>query len=314
MLRQWIDEPRPMGLPPEAENVVILLFAEQTNRSFFLHGGPFDAALNQLPDALELREQRLPPPEQWQVAVARAGRIFGAEPLSLLNGSNVAKLATEVKEKAQQSRSACQSYCQRLRERCQALGIDPLAADRWNTATATLALVERVHDVALDEVVNALATAEVATTETAMGACWSHVAELSGRLDTTNWEIFEAVSRLTDERQVVADEIGEQMRQALTSDEHVEALGTALKAAQSRAVRVLSQSPERSRDQAPDPTPAQAGELSQSGPHIVAQGVKQHLDLETAKALLAELERERQDGQEIRLHMSWVIEAHGAES
>jgi hypothetical protein len=54
--------------------------------------------------------------------------------------------------------------------------------------------------------------------------------------------------------------------------------------------------------------------LSQSGPHIVAQGVKQHLDLETAKALLAELERERQDGQEIRLHMSWVIEAHGAES
>ncbi|MDH3603657.1 MAG: hypothetical protein OEU26_28945 [Candidatus Tectomicrobia bacterium] len=310
-LRQWIDEPKPMGLPPEAENAVILLFAEQTNRSFFLHGGPFDASLTQLPDALELREQTLPEPEQWQVAVARAGLIFGAEPLPLLNASNVTKLATEVKEKAQQSRSACQSYCQRLRERCQALGIDPANADRWQTATATLAMVERLQDVELDEVVNALATADVATTETAMGACWRNVSELSGRLDATDWEIFEAVARLTDERKVVADEIGEQIRQALMSDEHVDALGTALKAAQSRAVRVLSQSTDRSREKEPG---AKLGESSQSGTHIVAQGVKQHLDLEAAKALLAELERERQDGQEIRLTLSWVIEDRGDES
>jgi hypothetical protein len=224
----------------------------------------------------------------------------------------VAKLAIEVKANAQQSRSACQSYGQRLRERCHALDIDPTAADRWKTATATLAMVERVHDVGLDEVVPALATAEVATTETAMGACWRNVSELSGQLDTTNWEIFEAVARLTDARKVVADEIGAQIRQALTSDEHVVPLGTALKAAQSRAVRVLSQSPDGSRDQEPKPKPSRG--LFPSGPHIVAQGEKQHLNLEAAKALLAELERKRQDGQEIRLTMSWVIEDHGAES
>ena len=38
---------------------MILLFAEQTNRSFFLHGAPFDATLTNLPDRLELREQKL---------------------------------------------------------------------------------------------------------------------------------------------------------------------------------------------------------------------------------------------------------------
>jgi hypothetical protein len=54
--------------------------------------------------------------------------------------------------------------------------------------------------------------------------------------------------------------------------------------------------------------------LFPSGPHIVAQGEKQHLDLEAAKALLAELERKRQGSQEIHLTMSWVIEDRGAES
>lgn len=49
-LRTWIDEPKPMGLPREAENLVILTFAEQTKRSFFLHGAPFEATLTNLPD------------------------------------------------------------------------------------------------------------------------------------------------------------------------------------------------------------------------------------------------------------------------
>ncbi len=33
-LRKWIDQPRPMGLPKEAQNLVILTYAEQTNRTF----------------------------------------------------------------------------------------------------------------------------------------------------------------------------------------------------------------------------------------------------------------------------------------
>jgi hypothetical protein len=38
-LRQWLDEPSSMGLPREVANLVILLFAEQTNHTFFQHGG-----------------------------------------------------------------------------------------------------------------------------------------------------------------------------------------------------------------------------------------------------------------------------------
>src|SRR5262249_47492006 len=44
-LRRWIDDPRPMGLPKEAANLVILTFAEQTNRTFYEHGGPQEGSL-----------------------------------------------------------------------------------------------------------------------------------------------------------------------------------------------------------------------------------------------------------------------------
>ncbi len=49
-LRKWIDDPKPMGLPKEAEHLVILIYALQTNQTFFIHEGPFpQAALGNLP-------------------------------------------------------------------------------------------------------------------------------------------------------------------------------------------------------------------------------------------------------------------------
>jgi len=66
-LRKWINEPRCMGLPQECENLIILVFAAQTNRSFFQHAVPMDANLNKLPDDYELREQQLPPETSWLI-------------------------------------------------------------------------------------------------------------------------------------------------------------------------------------------------------------------------------------------------------
>src|SRR5215510_14326881 len=93
-----------------------LLFSEQTNRSFFLHGAPCDATLTNLPDRLELREQKLPNAAQWAIAVGRAGSIFGVAASPLLKSSNVMALATDVKQKVTGARRACQTYCQRLQD------------------------------------------------------------------------------------------------------------------------------------------------------------------------------------------------------
>jgi hypothetical protein len=76
-LRQWIDQPLAMGLPAEAQNLIILAFAGQTNRSFVRGNVPYLPSIDQMPDDLELREQTLPDPGDWETACKRAAALFG---------------------------------------------------------------------------------------------------------------------------------------------------------------------------------------------------------------------------------------------
>ena len=101
---KWIDDPRPMGLPQEAENLVILIFAAQTNRTFYRHGGPYEPTLQTLPDDCELRTVNLPPADVWDAAVKRAGSIFGVAGHGCSSAGNVGQLSAEVKKKAERVR------------------------------------------------------------------------------------------------------------------------------------------------------------------------------------------------------------------
>lgn len=56
-LRKWMDQPLAMGLPTEAQNLIILTFAGQTNRSFVRGNVPSMPSIDQMPEDLELREQ-----------------------------------------------------------------------------------------------------------------------------------------------------------------------------------------------------------------------------------------------------------------
>ena len=240
-LRTWIDEPKPMGLPKEAENLVILIYALQTNRSFFIHNGPHpEASITKLPDLCVLREQKLPPQGQWTTGLERAGSIFGVPVSPLLNVSNVTALVTGVKKKASDGRSACQGYCQKLRDRIEKLGMPLAGSDRLNTATATLRLIEKIQQSSDESLVDALASAEVQTSESAMGECLTKAGTITGTLDGTNWEIFEAIAGLTDERKTAASAIRLAVEEALRCDEHVKAIASALREAQSKALRLLT--------------------------------------------------------------------------
>jgi len=157
----------------------------------------------------------------------------------LLKTSNVSSLATLAKGEAGKHRIGCQNYARRLRDRLAGMNIS--SAPRLKTAQATLSLVERLFTAENDGVVGVLASAEVATSEAAMSTCLVDAAELSATLEAFNWEILDAVSRLTDERQAGAAEVNRLVREALAADEHAVPLGPALKEAQSKAVRLLTQ-------------------------------------------------------------------------
>ena len=292
---------------------MILVFAEQTNRTFLLHNIPVEGSLASLADGLVLQEQKLPSQSDWDTAVARAGHIFGENSSPLLKASTVASLSSAVKKKASDSRAACLALCERLKDRMAKLGVDPASADRMKTASATHALMDRLNSCDVSQIVTMLATAAIATTEPAMGECLTKAAQLTGIIDGTNWEIFDAIGKLADERAAQAISICASIRQAMVADEHVIVLGPALKEAQFKAVRLLTEAPKPvapSPDPGPRPTPPET-KPPQSKRRVVASESRDNLTLTDAQTLLADLNHQLQPGRDIKLNVSWIIEEGG---
>ena len=227
----------------------------------------------------------------------------------------MASLSASVHARAVQARAACQHYCQQLQERLSAFGLQPSDTARMQTAKATLQLIERISSGQPDEVVAILATATIATTQAAMGGCFGKAQALGATLEGASWQIFEAISMLTDERQPTAEEIWNTVVQALQSDEHVVPLGVTLQTAQVRAVPLLTKSTQAPAPTPPQPRPAQpAPPLPvKKGKYIADQGMQENLVVSDAAALITRLEQGLKSGQDIRLNISWVIEEGGSE-
>src|SRR5262249_53267813 len=196
----------------------------------------------------------------------RAGSIFGVAASPLLNATNVAGLATRVQEKARDSRSACQAYSQKLRERLGKLGLQSTGTHRFRTATATLALVGQLNSTKADGVVGSLASAAIATTEAAMGKCLNDAVALKATLEGTSWELFEAIANLTDGRKSAVDEILANVTQALRSDEHVVQLVPVLREAQAKALWLLRES---TKPPQPAPSPQEIKPIPKPAKRIV---------------------------------------------
>jgi hypothetical protein len=309
-LRNWMDDPKPMGLPKDAQNLVILIYAAQSSQTLYLHGAPYEATLSNVPDACELRKDKLPEPADWEVALKRAGSIFGVAGLKLLSAGNVGTLSVECKKKASDTRRACQSYTQRLRERMTEMGVTPEATDRMKTANASQVLVDKLSTAELAAIVKVLASANIATSESAMGGCVGKAAELEGNLDTAGWQTFELIRKLPDEHQAAAQAILADLQKALANDEHVIELAPALKSAQGHAMRLLEKLVEVKRPKPPiTPPPIQPPATKEK--RVVEQDSKQDLTLPAAKELLADLDNRLKSGQSVRVNVSWVIEEGG---
>jgi hypothetical protein len=229
----------------------------------------------------------------------------------LLNSSNVASLVAGVRKKVIDGRSTCQSYCQKLRDRISNLGLTLADSDRLKTATATLQILEKLHLSADGAVVGALASAEVATSESAMGECLNKAGTLAATLDGTNWEIFEAIAGLTDERKTAADAVRSAVEQALRCDEHVKPLAGTLKEAQSKAVRLLTvvapKAPITPDPQVQPQVPPQTSP-TKPGRKVIDQGTEEFQRIEDAKAKLEQLTKLVRDHRDLRMTITWQIE------
>jgi hypothetical protein len=288
-LRAWLDEPRPMGLPQDVQNLVILLFAEQTSRSFFLHGGAIPVELKSIPNEAELRDQSLPSEEHWREGGARAGKIFGVPAGPIRNASHVAALSSQVRARASAEWASCNRIAALLSERLSRLGADP-SAPRMQTTQALGALLDALESTGSEGAVEILARASLATTADAMGAQLSKSAAIRSALENADrWEAFDGLTRVTDNRAQAAAELLARVRGALEQDELAVALAPVLEQASREAIRLLA------------PPPPKPGE------RVIEEARRDGLKAVDAEQILGEVRKKLSASPRRRLSLHWRI-------
>jgi hypothetical protein len=241
-LREWMNEPQAMGLQEPVQNLVVLAFAAQADRTLLRRGAPTQASVDRVEDEVELHEQPLPDETIWERARERAGALFGLAPGEVRKGATVARLAAELKAAATERRPVLTALAQALQPRCNAFDV-PTSASRLVTLRSAQTLLADLlgagDPLAL---VTTLANAELATSEAAVQRCLGSAAGIHDALNNTNWDIISAGTALSDTRRAASEALRTYVAEALEADEHVIALAPVLSEATRRASRLLQES------------------------------------------------------------------------
>ncbi|MBK5913951.1 phage resistance protein [Rhodocyclus purpureus] len=306
-LRQWIDLPQPMGLPLELQNLVILTYALQTNRSFVLAGVPMDPGVEQLADELELREQSLPEAADWERAVERAGLLFGLTLPQTLNAASVAQLVSQVREAAKGKRAKAGDLVARVRDRVERYAAGMLGP-RQRSAESAQALLAALAQADDRELVRVLASMVLETSESAVGRTLGQLEATLALLDRANWQLFDALGDLVDQRQPGAQAILGRLQEALTADEHVLPLKPRFEEMERDALRLLT------KVEKPAPVPPEVPpEVPPPRPRsiVVEEVHKTDLSAQEAAQVLDALKEKLASDQALELTVTWRLQRRG---
>ena len=257
-LRTWIDKPKRMGLDSVAQNLIILMFAEQTNRAIMRNGAAYDAdPLTNLPDDCVLQSFVLPTETEWQQALVRAGAIFGItqdRDSNALTVRTVTALQNALHSKADKVMPYCARYTKGLMDCLRISEGTHQNPPRLQTAQATLELVRALTAAIPEDRLRVLNNARIATSETAMGSCVSGSEKWAPLVENLNWDLFGAISKFSDHRKEKAQLVVLEIIKVFESDEHVRGLESGFKSQQAAAMNLLTEVPPQP-DEPPRPIP-----------------------------------------------------------
>jgi hypothetical protein len=306
-LRAAIDQPDALGLPREVQDLLFLVFAEQTNRSFVRYGAAVKGDLGQLQDEVELREQKLPEEAVWHEARERAAKIFGlAPPASYLSAANVGQLREDLGKAVHALRGPVSDLGGALRRWMSTFGVDPAAAPRMRTAEALHALVEDLTAAPADRLLETLASGTIETSAEAMGNAGTRSERVVQALADNSLELLSGLLQIEDPRRQRAEEILSEVREALTRDELAVNLPDVVQRSFRQATQLLLVTPpKREPEPLPPPPP---------GWKVVQQATREGLDPKSAEDLFQELAKKLREPGESRLRVSWTLERRTGES
>jgi hypothetical protein len=247
-LRAWLDEPQPMGLPQQIADLVVLVFAEQTNRAIIAGGERIDVSmLRELPADARVVDQPLPGEDDWVAARLRGQSIFGigdvAEPRT---ARNIGQLAVKVRDAASTRLGPARALCNLLAEKGPQVlgpGADPGATDRARIAESAVRLCEELtvspNEVALIEALARFQLPTAAPEHVARSlATAPDVVSASSRVD---WNIIISVAGWQHGHPLAtqARELSDRLARSWAENEYATALRSALEEADRAARRLL---------------------------------------------------------------------------
>lgn len=318
-LRAWIDEPKPMGLPRELADLVIRFFAEQTNRSFFLHGGSWRDSGGNLPDELELRAEELPDEDLWKRARERCAELFGLQPLEYRSASNLLSLEADVQKHVSALREEAQAVLPELEKRSKELLPTHHATARLRSARSAALLVERLRNQKGIALCKALADAVLDTSPAAVAHSLKQSAAVRAALRRANWDLLHGLLGPAPEFAARANEIRARLEKALAHDELAQALAPELEACEREATQLFVRRPLSTSSSASAPTAAPATPSAPSavptgpaasapaGAELVSDGVRAALDAAGLQALVEELRKKLASDPALRAEVHWKI-------
>ena len=308
LLRKWMDQPNPMGLPLELQNLIILSYAALSNRRFILRGGPVEPTTDNLADELELREQTLPDAAHWQVAVRRAASLFGLTVPQTLNAGNVGQLVDEVRREATGKRDVVAKLVAATRDRANRYGA--ATTGRVRSAESAQTLLATIQAASDADLVKSFANATIETSEAAVSRSMGQAAAVADALNSARWDIFDAVKDLTDHRQTAAASIVQRLVEALGSEEHVIPLKPKLEELDRDAVRLLTVvAPPEVKLPPIEPEPPK---LEPALPFI-DKGEQMGLDAHAVVATLTALQQRLESDPALELSLSWRLQRRSSQ-
>lgn len=213
-LRAWIDDPKAMGLSKELQNLVILVWAEATDRTFTDHGGPARVGIDSLADHLEVVAQDLPDAATWAEACRRAADVLGVGSLPVEPSAvGLAKLSNALTNAVAEHGDAADKLVAELGSLVALTG-EP-TANRLRTAEVAAGLLRSIGDAGNDLAkVEAFVEAELVPSPQAVGASLKAADAVAGTIGAIDLQIVAAAIAKPE-----GAPVGDQMAELLEAEE-----------------------------------------------------------------------------------------------
>ena len=256
-LRDWIDQPTAMGLPRNLQDLIILAYAEATNRTVQEHGATVPAKPGELRDHQVLVETKLLDEETWERAKERVKALFGHNPGQMRNLHNVTALAQAVENSVKDLQEAL-TLPNALKEALSKIEkiTEPFkdTPDRLKMAEKASELTRSLQQATGQEALKKLASFQLEHDGVALSKTLKSAAQNLQVLQSTQWSTFESLGKLPASEAI--SQITGDLRKTLSDNEYLVSLSERLPKLQQRALNAITDAATRGTPQpAPQPTP-----------------------------------------------------------